>query len=339
MKMFLSDNNSGVHPRIMEALIKSNEEHAYPYGDDRFTKALEDRLNEVFGREVHVTLVATGTGANVIGISALLRPYEAVVCSEESHIAVDETGAFERFTGSKVLTVPHYNGKIRVEDIKRHLAVKGNIHHSQAKVISIAQITEFGTVYTVDEIKELADFAHENDMFLHVDGARLANGVVAMKSSFKEMIADTGVDLLSFGGTKNGMIFGEAIISFNEEVNEHYGFIRKQGLNLVSKMRYIAAQFLAYLEDDLWKTCAKNANEKAQLIIDGFNTCEGIHIYGEPEANIIFAYIPNELIEVLQEKSPFHVIVEGESKSFVRIVTSFDTTEEEIKDFLSALDK
>jgi len=332
MKMFASDNNSGVHPKILEAICDCNREHVLSYGDDLYTKKAIEKFKEVFGDEIEVYFVANGTGANVIGLSSLLRPFEGVICAETAHINVDECGAIERFSGSKLLQVPHNKGKITIEVIRKTLHGLGDEHHTQPKVISISQVTEFGTVYSIKELKELADFAHENNLLLHVDGSRISNAAAALGCSFKEMLKDTGVDLVSFGGTKNGMMYGEAIISFNPELSKNLKYARKQGMQLLSKMRFIAAQFIAFLEKDLWRQNAVQANSMAKLLEEELKSVTEVKFLSEIQANMIFVEIPREWIEKLQEKYYFYVV--DEETSLVRWVTSYDTTEEEVMDFV-----
>lgn len=335
MKMFMSDNNSGVHPKIMESMVNVNNEHDHSYGSDHTTIKAEDMIAELLGKEVDIFFVATGTAANIIGLSSLLRPYEAVVCADTAHINVDECGALQRFSGSRILTVENKNGKISKEDIEDYLLSNGDEHQSQAKVISISQTTETGTLYSIKEIKELADFAHKNNMFLHVDGARISNAVVALKSSFKEMITNTGVDLLSFGGTKNGMMIGEAIISLNKELSKSFKFHRKQGMQLMSKMRFISAQYVAYLTDDLWKKNALNSNNMGSYLAKRLSEELGIKLVDGMYTNIIFAYMEKDLIKDLQEEFDFYIW--DESQGLIRLVTSFDTSKEDVDKFIDAI--
>lgn len=335
MKMFMSDNNSGVHPKIMESMVNVNNEHDHSYGSDHTTIKAENMIAELLGKEVDIFFVATGTAANIIGLSSLLRPYEAVVCADTAHINVDECGALQRFSGSRILTIKNKNGKISKEDIEDYLLSNGDEHQSQAKVISISQTTETGTLYSIKEIKELADFAHKNNMFLHVDGARISNAVVALKSSFKDMIADIGVDLLSFGGTKNGMMIGEAIISLNKELSKSFKFHRKQGMQLMSKMRFISAQYVAYLTDDLWKKNALNSNNMGSYLAKRLSEELGIKLVDGMYTNIIFAYMEKDLIKDLQEEFDFYIW--DESQGLIRLVTSFDTSKEDVDKFIDAI--
>lgn len=333
---FASDNNSGVHPRILEAINNVNHGHTIAYGDDPITYKAVDKFKQIFGNDIEVYFVFIGSAANVLGLKALTQPYNAIICSETAHINVDECGAPERFTGCKLLTVPTTNGKLTIEGIKKHMHGFGFQHHSQPKVISISQVSELGTVYTVDEIRTLADFAHSHNMFLHMDGARLANAAVSLGKGFKEFTRDAGVDVLSFGGTKNGMMFGEAIVFFNPQLAHDFMYTRKQGLQLASKMRYISAQFLAYLEDGQWDSTARHANAMAQLLAKRVSQINGVTITQPVQANAVFATIPKEIIQPLQDEYFFYVW--DVDRSEVRWMTSWDTTESDIDQFCSLLE-
>lgn len=335
MKMLISDNNSGVHPKILEAIYECNVGHEPSYGDDKYTSKAIELIKETFGKDVDVYFALTGTAANVIGLSGLLKPFEAVVAPDTAHINEDECGALERFAGTKILYVPNRNGKLHIDDIKEFLHSKGDEHQVQPKVISISQITELGTIYTIDEIRELADFAHANDMLLHVDGARISNAAVALDSSFKEMITDTGVDLLSFGGTKNGMMMGDAIVSFNKEISKNFKYIRKQGMQLVSKMRFISAQFIPYLEDEIWRDNAANSNNMCKYLSDELGKISNIKIINEDQGNILFIKIPKEWNEPLLKEFPIYVT--DEENNIIRLVTSFDSTKKDINDFINCI--
>ena len=335
MKMFMSDNNSGVHPKIMEAIARANSDHDHSYGSDHITIKAKAMISELLGKDLDVYFVSTGTAANIIGLSSLLKPYEAVICADTAHINVDECGALQRFSGSRIFSVKNRNGKIVKEDVEEFLASKGDEHQSQARIISISQTTETGTLYSIEEIKELADFAHDNDMLLHVDGARIANAVVAMGSSFKEMISDTGVDLLSFGGTKNGMMMGEAIVSLNKDLSKSLKFHRKQGMQLISKMRFVGAQFVEYLTDDLWRENALNANNMGRYLISELSKLTEITIEEGMHTNIIFLHMEKDLLIYLQERFDFYVL--DEESGLVRLAASFDTSKEDIDKFVDAI--
>lgn len=335
MKMFKSDNTSGVHEKVLKAMSEVNFQHDYAYGTDATTKKAIEKFSELFGKNVDVYFVTTGTAANVIGLSGLLRPFEAVVSVDSAHINVDECGALENFSGSKIIYVPNNDGKLSIKDVKPLLSVVGDEHNSQPKVISISQTTELGTLYTLDEIKEMAEFAHSNGMYLHMDGARISNAVVALNTTFKEMVTDTGVDILSFGGTKNGMMIGEAIVLLNESISPNYKFYRKQGMQLLSKMRFISAQFLAYLEEDVWKNNAENSNNMGRYMKERLMEFENIRLKSDFKTNMIFAYMEKGLIEHLLKSFGFYVI--DEKEGLIRLVMSFDTTKDDIDNFIDGI--
>lgn len=335
MRSFASDNNSGVHPDILKAIETANQGHAIAYGNDEITQRAIQKFKDTLGQQVEVFFTFTGTAANVLGLSAAMRPYNAVICSELAHINVDECGAPERFLSGKLLLVPTEDGKITIDGIKKHIHGFGDQHHVQPKAISVSQVTEMGTVYTVEELKALAECAHQNNMVFHVDGARLSNAAVSLGKTFKEMVSDTGVDILSFGGTKNGMMFGEAVVFLRPELSEGFKFMRKQGMQLASKMRYVSAQFEAYLTNNLCYRTAEHANRMAQLLAEEVAKIPGITITQKVQANGIFVIIPKEVIAKMQSEYFFYMW--DESKSEVRWMTSFDTTEEDVKGFVSAL--
>ena len=332
---FASDNNAGVHPEILSALQEVNSGHTLAYGDDQYTKKAIDLVRNSFGGEAEVFFVFIGTAANVLSLNAMTSSHHSVICPETAHINVDECGAPERFTGCKLLPVETSDGKLNVENIQKHMHGFGFEHHSQPKVISITQSTELGTLYTIEEIKTLAAFAHKHNMYLHMDGARISNAAVSLNASFWEFTADAGVDVLSFGGTKNGMMYGEAIVFFNKELAENFKYVRKQGMQLASKMRYIAAQFNAYLSNDLWKKNASHANKMARLLLKEVKSIPGVSITQKVESNGVFAIIPSEIIPILQKEYFFYVW--DENKSEVRWMTSFDTTEDDIIQFSNKL--
>jgi threonine aldolase len=328
---FASDNNSGVHPEILNALSIVNEGHAVGYGGDEITERAISRFKMEFGPQTDVYFVFNGTGANVLSLSTLTRSFHSVICAETSHIQVDECGAPEKFTGSKLLPVPTHKGKITTESISKYLHGFGFEHHSQPGIVSISQVTELGTVYTVDEIRAITSLAHEYGLFVHMDGARLANAAVALGLSFREFTVDAGVDVLSFGGTKNGMMMGEAVLFFNPELSRSAKYIRKQSMQLYSKMRFVSAQFLAYFNNDLWKKNATHSNQMAKLLEKEILKIPAIRLTQKVEANGVFAIVPAEIIPKLQEKYFFYIW--DEQRSEVRWMTSFDTTEEDILNF------
>jgi len=332
---FASDNNAGVHPDILTALTKVNDGHVIAYGDDPYTEKASAQLRDIFGQETEVFFVFIGTAANVLGLSTVTQSYHAVICPETAHINVDECGAPEKFSGCKLLTCSTPNGKLTVDMIASHMHGIGFEHHVQPRMVSITQATELGTVYTVDEIREIARYTHEHGMLLHMDGARISNAAVSLGSDFYEMTGGAGVDVLSFGGTKNGMMYGEAIIFFDQALCKDFKYRRKQGMQLASKMRYIAAQFSAFLENKLWKENASHANRMARKLYASVKDIPGLEVTREVESNAVFARIPSHIIPALQDEFFFYVW--DEELSEVRWMCSFDTTEADIESFASLL--
>ena len=335
LKSFASDNNSGVHPDILKAIEEANSGHALAYGDDDYTKLADKKFEEHFGEDIDAYFMFNGTAANVLGLKAMTSSFNSIICADIAHINVSECNAVEIFTGCKLLTVPSSNGKITIEQIKRHMHLLGEQHHAQPKVVSITQATEMGRVYIKDEIKALADFVHKQNMLLHMDGARLANAATALNISLREITRDVGVDVLSFGGTKNGIMSGEAIIFFNKTLSRDFKYIRKQGMQLTSKMRFISAQFIALLSNDLWLQNAKHANEMAKLLEKEIRKIPQIKITQEVETNAVFAIVPKKYISTLQEKYFFYIW--DEESLEVRWMTSFDTTKEDIYEFVDCI--
>jgi threonine aldolase len=332
---FASDNNAGVHPAILAAITNANGGHAIGYGDDSYTHEAEAAFKSIFGETCQPFFVYNGTGGNVVGLQALLRPYEAVICAESAHIYVDECGAPERFTGCKLLAVQTADGKLTPELVRRHMHGFGDVHHVQVKVISVTQATELGTVYTVQEIRELAEYAHGHGLYLHVDGARFANAAASLGVGLKELSVDAGVDVLTFGGTKNGMMFGEAILVFDPGLAKAVPFLRKQAMQLASKMRYLSAQFKALLEGDLWLQNAQNANAMARLLAERAAQIPGVSLSQPVQANAVFAVLPAKAIQKIQAEYFFYTW--DEARNEVRWVCSFDTTEQDITDFVEAI--
>ena len=332
---FASDNNSGVHPEILSAISAANEGHAVGYGGDKITEMAVNRFKQEFGEQTDVYFVFNGTGANVLSLSTLTNSFHSVICAETAHIQVDECGAPEKFTGSKLLPVASTNGKITPEGIIKYLHGFDFEHHSQAKIISISQVTELGTVYSVQEIKAITKLAHEYGLFVHMDGARLANAAVALDLPFRAFTVDAGIDVLSFGGTKNGMMLGESVLFFNPELSENAKYIRKQSMQLFSKMRFVSAQFLAYFKDDLWKKNATHSNKMARLLEQEVRKIRAIQLTQDVDANGVFAIVPPEIIAQLQEKYFFYMW--DDHRSEVRWMTSFDTQEEDIYNFTSLI--
>ena len=334
---FASDNNSGVNPEILNAMSSVNRGHTIAYGDDVYTESAIQKFKENFGKDIDVYFVFTGTGANVLGLKATTEPFNAVICADTAHIHVDECGAPEKFTGCKLLTIPTKNGKITTQQIKPYLHSLGFEHHAQPRVISITQATELGTVYDLEEIKEITDFAHNNNLLVHMDGARLCNAAAGLHTDLKIITSEAGIDVLSFGGTKNGMMYGEAIVFFNKEFSESFKYIRKQGMQLASKMRFIAIQFETLLSNNLWLKNARHANNMAQLLAGEVSKIPQVKITQKVEANGVFAVLPGRVIPVLQKEYFFYVW--NEETSEVRWMTSFDTTKQDIMNFVKLLKK
>ncbi len=334
-RSFASDNNAGVPPQILKAINEANAGDCIAYGEDPFTKKAEKLFKEVFGKETETFFVATGTGANVLALSALLKPFQAVISAESAHINTDECGAPEKFTGSKIIPVKTFDGKLYPRLLEPFIRTEHGEHQVVPKVISISQTTELGTVYTQKEISELADFAHKNGLLLHMDGARIANAAAHLKCSFSEITSKAGVDVLSFGGTKNGMLMGEAIVFFNGRLSENFKFIRKQGGQLISKMRYVSAQFIAYFENDLWRRNAEKANRMAKLLEEKLKLCKKLQIIYPVEANALFVKLPKEKIPLIKEKFFFYDW--DSSEGIVRWMTHFCTEEEDIEEFAATV--
>jgi threonine aldolase len=331
MRGFASDNNAGVHPEVLDAIARANQGHVRAYGDDDYTRAAVAKFGEHFGSGIDVFFTFNGTGANVLGLQALNRPYHAVLCSDYAHIYTDECAAPEKHTGCKLIPLPHQDGKITVEQVKHAYHGIGDQHHVQPRVISITQSTEMGTVYQPEEIQALARFAHERDMFLHMDGARIANAAVSLGQSLRQATRDLGVDVLTFGGTKNGIMGGEAVVFFRPGLSSDFLFLRKQGMQLNSKMRFVAVQFEALLKGDLWRRSAEHANRMARILEQELRKLPGVRIAWKVEANGVFAQIPHPAIAKIMERYFFYLWIEDEN--IVRWMCSFDTTEEDVKEF------
>lgn len=334
-KMFASDNNSGIHPAILEAITEANSGHAPAYGDDVYTAQAEQTFRDHFGADSNTLFVFNGTGANIIALKAMMRSYHAVICTNGAHINMDEGGAAEGLIGGKLLTSPSADGKLTVSDIERQLIHIGNQQRSQPKVVSISQSTELGTVYTIEEIKAITSFAHKNNLYVHMDGARISNAAASLDCSLKEMTADAGVDMLSFGGTKNGLMIGEAVVCFREELWTDLKYIRKQSMQLGSKLRFIAAQFDRLLTDGLWLHNARQANRMAALLAEGLQHYPQVRFTQPVESNALFASLPETVLKQLQQHYAFAVWNNSEHE--IRLVTSFDTEEADVERFLDTV--
>ena len=334
---FGSDNHSGISPEIMEAIASANVDHALAYGDDEYCEKAVQLLRQEFGAQSNVYFVFNGTGANVLNIDAMCRSHHAVVCAETAHINVDECGAPQRIVGCCLLTVPTPDGKLTPELVKTQLHGFGFEHHSQPRAISITQPTELGTLYTLDEIRALADLAHSHDMYLHMDGARLANAAVALGCTFRQMTTDLGVDCLSFGGTKNGMMIGESAIILNPALDVELKYRRKQMAQLSSKMRFMAAQFEAYLSTGVWRRNAEHSNRMAQMLCQSLREVPQAKVVYPVQANSVFVQLPNKVWNALLDDYFFYLW--DEATDVVRWMCSFDTTEEDIHNLVQALKK
>ena len=330
-RSFASDNNAGVHPDILKAISAANQGHVVGYGDDAYTQSAQALFKKQLGEDIQVFFVFNGTAANCLSLKALTDSYHAVICAEGAHIYVDECGAPEKFTGCKLVPVPAKNGKLTVEAVRSAYHGIGDEHHVQPKVISITQATEVGTVYGASEIRALADFAHEYGMFLHVDGARIANAVAAQGINLREATRDLGIDVLSFGATKNGALGAEAVVFFNPELAANFKFYRKQAMQLASKMRFLSVQFNAMFTNDLWLQNARHANRMAQLLKREVSRIPQLKIIYPVEANGVFAQIPRKAIAKLQKRYFFYVW--NEAQSVVRWMCSWDTTADDVKQF------
>lgn len=335
MRSFASDNNSGVHPSVMNAVLEANDNHAVGYGDDPWTEKATRKIREVFGNDADPFFVFNGTGANSVALQAVTRPFNSILCAETAHINVDECGAPGRMTGCAIVAIPTPDGKLTPELIKPRLHNFGVCHHSQPKAVYISQVSELGTVYTIKEVKAIAELLHAHDMYLHMDGARLANACAYLQCTMKEITVDAGVDILSFGGTKNGMMMGEAVISFRPEITENLPYYRKQSAQLASKLRYLSAQFVPYLENNLWLENARKANSSATRLAQILGRYPQIRFTQKVESNQLFFTLPAEAVKKLQEKYFFYMW--NEESNEARLVTSWDTTDEDLAEIEQTL--
>ena len=336
-KEFGSDNHSGVHPDILKAMEAANEGYAVAYGDDKYSGRAVKKFKEYFGKNIDVYFVGNGTAANILGLKAVTDSFNSIYCAETAHLNVHECCGPEKFTGCKLVIIPTPDGKLTVDLLKPYIVGFGDPHMAQPKVISITQTTERGTIYTPKEIKKLSDFAHKNGMLLHMDGARLCNAAASLNVEMKEITTNAGVDILSFGGTKNGMMFGDAVVFFDKKLGKNFEFIRKQGMHLTSKMRFISVQFEALLSDDLWLKNAKHANRMAQLLYNEVKDIPQIKITQKVQANAVFASLPANIITRLQKKYAFHVT--NEQTCEVRWMCSFNTSKEDVINFAETIRK
>lgn len=335
MRSFASDNNSGVHPLVMEALNRANIDHSLGYGDDKWTEEAVAKIKENFTPNCVPLFVFNGTGSNVVALQLMTRPYHSIFCAETAHIYVDECGSPVKMTGCQIRPIATPDGKLTPELMQSYLHGFGDQHHSQPRALYISQCTELGTIYTPEELKRLTDFAHLNGMYVHMDGARIANACAALNLSLKELTVDCGVDILSFGGTKNGLMMGECVIVFNKDLQPEARFIRKQSAQLASKMRYLSCQFTAYLTDNLWLKNANHANAMAAKLYTELKKLPEVTFTQRAESNQLFLTMPRPVIDRMLESYFFYFW--DEEKNEIRLVTSFDTTEEDVDEFIRLL--
>lgn len=337
---FASDNRSGAHPEVLEAIARANEGHAASYGEDGWSESIGELFREHFGPRAVGYPVFNGTAANVLAIDGLTRPHEAVICARGAHIDVDECGAPERYAGVKLLAVDTEHGKLGPGDLDGWESQRGDQHHAQPRVVSVAQATEVGTVYTAEELAALSSRAHELGMLVHVDGARLANAAVALGVTLGVLSSEVGVDALSFGATKNGGLIGDAVVFTDADAVVGFDFVRKQGMQLASKMRFLSAQLEALLgPGELWRRNASHANAMARRLGEGAGAVDGVELVHPVEANGVFARLPraaiDRLMAELSGEHPFYVW--DEQDNVVRWMCSWDTAEEDVEGLLEAL--
>lgn len=331
LRSFASDNNAGIHPEIIKAIASANEGHVVGYGADEYTESAVKKFRQHFGDDASPFVVFNGTGANVLSLQALTKSYNAVICAASAHIYTDECGAPEKFTGCKLIPLETVDGKLTVEMVQHAYHGIGDEHHVQPKVISITQATEMGTVYQPSEIRALADFTHKHEMYLHLDGARIANAAASLGQTLRQATRDLGVDVLSFGGTKNGIMGGEAVVFFRPELAANFLFLRKQAMQLASKMRFVSVQLRTLLDNDLWLKNAQHSNRMAKLLEQEIRSIPQVKIVYKVEANGVFVQIPHDAIAKLQDRYFFYVW--NEELSVVRWMCSFDTTEDDVREF------
>lgn len=332
---FASDNYAGAHPEVLAAVTLANGGHQVAYGEDDYTANLQRIIRGHFGACAEAFPVFNGTGANVVALQAVTDRWGAVISAESAHINVDEGGAPERVGGLKLLTVPTPDGKLTPELIDRQAWGFEDEHRAMPQVVSITQNTELGTVYTPDEIRAICDHAHGLGMVVHLDGARIANAAASLDVPMRTFTNAAGVDLLSLGGTKNGALFGEAVVVLNPDVVRRMKHLRKLSMQLASKMRFVSVQLEALLAKDLWLRNARHANEMAQRLAEGVRSVHGVEILHPVQANAVFARLPHDVSERLQKRYRFYFW--DETAGDVRWMCSFDTRAEDVDGFLAAL--
>src|SRR5579883_69038 len=335
MRSFASDNAAPAAPEILEAIARANDGDAISYGDDPFTERAVERFRSIFGASTDVFFAFNGTGANVVALSCLLQPWEALICPGSAHLQTDECGAFERFSGCKILPVPARDGKLHTADLAAYAGASPDQHHVRPRALSISQSTEYGTLYTPEEVRELCAFAHAQGWFVHMDGARICNAAAALGLGLRECTRDLGIDVLTFGGTKNGLLFGDAILFFEPGRSDTVPYVRKQAMQLASKMRFIAAQFLALLEDGRWHRYASHANAMTRRLEERVRGLDGVRITRPVECNAIFATLDRAAIEPIARQFFFYVF--NEALPEVRWMTHHATSPGDVDAFAAAI--
>ena len=338
-RFFASDNSSGIHPEVQQAIVDANVGHVKGYGDDEYTARAVAAFRDQFGANCEVFFVFNGSAANILSVAGVCAPHHALICADTSHIHISECGGIERFAGCRALAAAAPDGKLTIAAVQEQVHGIGSVHINQPRMISITQATEFGTLYSISEIRSLADFAHERGMLLHLDGARIANAAAAQELSLRAATRDAGVDVLSFGGTKNGLLIGEAVVFFDAELARDFQFVHKQGMQLASKMRFVSAQFEALLRDDLWRRSALHANLMAARLGEKVSGISGVELRSPVQTNGVHALIPTPCVEELQQEFFFYSLGETGSKSWARWMASFDTTAQDVDDFAAAIER
>lgn len=335
MRSFGSDNHSGVHPAIMEALVSANRDHCPSYGNDHWTRQAESDIRAAFSPRAEVAFVFNGTGANCVALQAITRPHHAILVAETGHIWADECGAPGRLTGCQVIPIATPQGKLTPGLLAPYLTGFGDEHRAQPHVVSLSQCTELGTVYTRPELLALSALVHSHGMLLHMDGARLSNACASLDCSLSSVTAEAGVDIVSFGGTKNGLMFGETVIALTPEAQGALAYVRKQTTQLASKMRFLSAQFSAYLRDSLWLANAQTANAMAQQLSKALRELPHVQLVYPTEANEVFVSLPHPAIRQLQEE--FYFYVWEEAAGVCRFVTSWNTVSSDVEDLVKRI--
>jgi len=328
---FGSDNHSGVHPDILKEIERVNNDYYLSYGEDEYTKKTIEKIKTHFGENIDVYFVGNGTAANILGLKAVTKSFNSILCAETAHLNVHECCGPEKFLGCKLVTIPTVDGKLTVDLLKPNIVGFGDPHMAQPKIISITQTSECGTVYSQKEIKNISDFAHKNNMLLHMDGARLCNAAAFLNEKLHSITKEAGVDLLSFGGTKNGMMFGDAVIFFNKKLSKNFEFYRKQGMHLTSKMRFISAQFNAFFSNGLWLKNAKHANSMTKMLYKEIKDIQNLEVVYKIQGNAVFVKFDKKYNDKLLKKYFFHVF--DENRNIVRFMCSFNTNKKDVIDF------